>query len=116
MITEAQYKLLVLAENGIDAKEYASGQFNSIKEYLYESEHMEVRTTIGMKFVPQKYDLNEEGISQKEMFEKNRERTANKSANRARYKGPLRNYLRDLSIAAMGGVIVLIVQTFIKLF
>lgn len=116
MITEEQYKLMLLAEKGVKHKDYAYGTFDKIKEYLYASDYMEVRTTSGVRFCPTRYDLNEEGISQKEMFEKNRDRAANKSANRARYKRPLGNYLRDLSIAVFGGVIVLIIQAIIKLF
>ena len=116
MITEEQYNLMLLAENGVKHKDYAYGTFNAIKEYLYESDYMELRTTSGVKLVPTRYDLNAEGISQKEIFEKNRKHAADKAANRARYKRPLRDYLRDLSIAVMGGVIVLVIQKIIKLF
>ena len=108
MITEEQYKLMVLADNGIKHKDVAYGTFDPIKEYLCPYEYIDTTTTKGVEQRPYIYGLNDDGLNEKRRYEQLRDKHTKKAAKERTPKMRLNKVSigEQIISAVIGGCIV----------
>lgn len=116
MISKEQYELMSIAVNGIKSNRIQDAALDPIRKYLCVYDYIDTYTTSGVKKMPYLYGLNEDGLLEKQKYEKSEERIRAKAAKKTSEKAlEKRRFVRDIVAGTIGGLIVLFVQLIVEL-